>query len=231
MATVTQLLDRAAQLTGLRTSGTERTLALQALQNTYRRALLDTECDPTYVSYTFSSSDDSYSLATLLSDTPVRLLHVSLTTSGGELPMSQVSSRELFDMRAVQEAQGTPRLYSTIGFDRIAFYPNPGVGDTVQIWYLADTPTLVETGAGAGEEESPSKIPVHFHWDVLLAGTVLEMLDKDQRSKDVEFWSMRYERGLAKLIEHIGQFGGSANRAYYGISERRPYYRDERTRR
>lgn len=230
MATVTQLLDRASQITGLRATGTERIIALQALQNAYRRAMLDSECDPQLSSYTFVASSDSYSLATVCAATPVRLLHVSMGTSGGRMNLEQAGMQELLDYREAQEAVGIPCMYATIGFDRIAFYPNPSVGDIVRVWYLADTPTLIESAPGAGQESTPSKIPVSFHWDVLLAGCVLEMLDKDQRSNDVSFWSQRYERGLARLVEHIGQMGGDANRYYRSVGSRMPYMRDERIR-
>lgn len=230
MATVTEILDRASRVTGLRTSGSERTVALQALQNAYRRAMLESECDPQYVSYTIAASSDDYDLATVLGATPVRLMHVSLGTSGGRMNLQQVSMAELLDNREREEVVGLPCMYATIGFDRIAFWPNPSVGDTVRFWYLADTPTLVESGAGAGEETTPSKVPVSFHWDILLPGTVLELLDKDQRNEEASFWGARYERGIARLMEHIGQMGGEANRAYLGTMGRHAYYRDERIR-
>ena len=230
MATVTQLLDRASRVTGLRTTGSERIVALQALQNAYRRSMMESECDPQYVSYTVPANSDSYTLATILAATPVRLMHVSMGTSGGRMPLQQVSMQELLDYRESQEAVGIPCMYATIGFDRIAFYPNPSVGDNLRIWYLADTPTLVENSPAVGEETTPSKIPIAFHWDVLLPGLVLELLDKDQRNDEASFWGSRYERGIARLMEHIGQMGGDANRAYVGIAGRNVYFRDERVR-
>lgn len=230
MATVTELLDRASRITGLRNTGSERVVALQALQNAYRRAMLDSECDPQYVSYTVVSGADSYTLATILGATPVRLLHVSMGSSGGRMNLDQVSMQELLDYREAQEAVGIPCMYATIGFDRIAFYPNPSAGDTLRIWYLADTPTLIESAPGAGQETTPSKIPVAFHWDVLLPGLVLELLDKDQRMEEASFWGNRYEKGIARLQEHIGQMGGDANRAYVAVGGRRPFFKDERIR-
>ena len=230
MATVTEILDRGSRITGLRSTGTERVLALQALQNAYRRAMLESECDPQYVSYTVPASADSYTLATILGVTPVRLLHVSMGTAGGRMNLDQVSMQELLDYRETQDAVGIPCMYATLGFDRIAFYPNPSAGDVIRIWYLADTPTLIESAPGAGQESTPSKVPVAFHWDVLMAGMVLELLDKDQRSEDVVFWTQRFERGIARLMEHIGQMGGEANRAYVSLGGRKPYNRDERMR-
>lgn len=230
MATVTELLDRASRITGLRNTGTERTIALQALQNAYRRVVMDAEATPANASYTFVAKSDTYSLATLCGATPVRLLHVGLQSSGGRMNLEQTSMQELMDYRQTENAEGIPCLYATIGFSDIAFYPSPAVGDRLSIWYLADTPTLVESGPAAGQESTPSKVPVAFHWDLLLPGMVLEMLDKDQRSKDVDFWAGRYERGLQRFQDHIGQMGGEANRAYVAIAGRRPFLRDERQR-
>lgn len=230
MATVTQILDRASKVTSLKATGDERTIALQSLQNAYRRAVSDAEIPAVPVSYTFVSAADYYSLSTILGVEAVKLLHVSLQSGGGRMLLDQTGIQELLDNRNVQEAVGTPCLYATIGFDRIAFYPNPAVGDIVQIWYVADTPTLVETSPGAGEESTPSKIPTRYHWDVLLAGTVLEMLDKDQRSDDVKFWMQRYENGIIRMKIDMGEMGGDANRYYLSPSEGRTPFRDERSR-
>jgi hypothetical protein len=84
------------------------------------------------------------------------------------------------------------------------------VGDVVEISFTPSASTLVESTAtpGAGEEKTPSMIPAQFHWSVLLAGTVVQCLDKDQRGKDAEFWQARYDAGLGKLKEFVELYGG-----------------------
>lgn len=214
MATVTALLDRASKLTGLRTTGTERALALQALQDAYTRSVMDAECSLTNATYTFIASSDDYSLTTMLAEAPTRLYSVSLGASGSTTPVQQVSLQELLEHREVGSGVGTPTMYATIGFERIAFYPNPAVGDVANVWFVDSVPTLVESGAVAGEETTPSKLPTNFHWAILLPAMVLEMLDKEQRLAESGMWNERYERGIARLQEHIGQMGGQANRAW-----------------
>jgi hypothetical protein len=59
---------------------------------------------------------------------------------------------------------------------------------------------------------------------------VLQMLDKDQRLAESQLWEQRYASGLARLIEHVGQFGGEANRAYVEKGMRRFRFNDQRSR-
>lgn len=231
MATVTEILNRAARVTGLRMSSSERELALMALQNAYARAVMDAEISLASATYQFTSSDSEYDLSTLLGEQPTRLYHVALDYGGDNCPMQQVSFQELLDLREVSDTYGSPGYYATIGFNKIGFYPNPEPGDQVTIWYVDDVPTLVEADPGVGEETTPSKIPVVFQWDVLLPGTVLEMLDKDQRLAESQMWMDRYEKALSRMREHIGQMGGDANRAYSNRGFNRGRFNDRLGRR
>ena len=104
------------------------------------------------------------------------------------------------------------------------------MGDVVKIWYLDEVPTLVESAPAAGQESTPSKVPALFHWDVLLNGMVIELLNKDQRLSEGQFWEERYAKGLARFVEYIGQMGGEANRAYMSKTLRRYRYNDQRYR-
>lgn len=216
MPTVTEILDRGARITGLRTSSTERALALQALQQAYRRSVMDAELSLSSFDYTFLDDEDDYALTDTCDEQPVRLYHVALTSQGDEIPIQQVSFQELLDIRDNNTGNSGPGYYAVIGFERIAFWPNPTAGDTIKTWFIPDVPELVEPDPDnpVGSETTPSKIPVAFHWDVLLPGMVVEMLDKDQRAQEAQFWMDRYHRGIARLQEHIGQMGGDANRAY-----------------
>lgn len=214
MATVIQLLDRACRITGMRTTGTEREIALEALQDAYRRVVIDAECSLDSVAYTVVSSDDSYSLSTILAEEPLRLYHVSVVADGVRRTVQQVSFQELLDERELGEVSGSPYLYAISGFDTIHLHPAPTVGSELTIWFVKDVLTLVEEAEIASEEESPSSVPAAFHWACLLPAVVLELLDKDQRATESSMWQQRYANGISRLIEHIGQFGGEANRAY-----------------
>jgi hypothetical protein len=153
-----------------------------------------------------------------------------MMSQGVNTPLQQVSLQELLDIKQVDNGSGSPYCYATSGFDTIYFYPNPASGEVVSIYYVDDVPELVEADAVAGQEETPTAIPAAFHWSVLLPATVLQMLDKDQRLAESQLWEERYARGLAKLIEHVGQFGGEANRAYVKKGMRRFKFNDQRSR-
>ena len=114
MATVTEILDRGSKATGLRSTGAERTVALQALQNAYRRAVADAEAALSLASYTFVASSDDYSLSTLCSEQPIRIYHVSVASQGADLPVQQVSFQELLDARDTSDTVGTPFYYATV---------------------------------------------------------------------------------------------------------------------
>lgn len=216
MATVTQILDRAARITGLRmTAGTtERALALAALNDVYARAVSEAETHLDYASYTIPTSEDVYYLADICSEEPQKLVDVSLNDQLGLGPLQQVSFPELREEHESHLSAGSPYMYAVVGFDRIAFEPNVSVGDTVNVWYVPPVPELVEDGPAANQQSTPSWVPNAFHWDVLLPGIVIQMLDKDQRIAEGGTWNTRYENGLARLKEYMGQVGGTANRAY-----------------
>lgn len=231
MPTVTQILDRGSRITGLRTSSTERALALAALQQAYRRAVMDAEVSLSSFDYTFLTAEDDYALTDVCDEQPTRLYHVAMTSQGDEVPVQQTSFQELLDMRDNSVGNGGPGYYATIGFERVAFFPNPTAGDTVKVWFMPDVPELGEEDPDFFGETTPSKIPVAFHWDVLLPGMVVEMLDKDQRIQEAQFWMDRYHKGIARLQEHIGQMGGEANRAYLKKMMSRYRYNDSLGRR
>lgn len=208
MPTVTQILDRAAKYTGLRLTGTERALALQALQDAYARSVVDSEIRLVKAEHTFTQGLPEYAIADLVGSQPMKLYHVSMN----DKQIHQTSFQELLDYRNVGSDFGGH--YATIGFTGIGFHPNPNVGDKVTVWFTDPVPTLVEGGPTAGQQDTPSWIPEHFQWSVLLPATVLEMMDKDQRENESAMWNARYDRAMARLKEWVGQFGGEANRFY-----------------
>lgn len=232
MATVTQLLDRGSMVTGMRRLGEERDMALFALNNAYLRAVSDADVGDSQVSGAFGSAADVYAFASILSGSPapLKLTYVGIETGGGTSTVEQVSMQELMDMRMTSEALGYPIAYAINGFNGISFYPNPAATDRFVIRGAFQPKELVESAPTVTQETTPTSIPVLFHWDVLLPGMVMEMMDKDARNDNVNFWAQRYERGIARLQQYAGDMGGNANRAYVGYDNRSPYYPDARNR-
>lgn len=209
MATVTQLLDRGSQLTGLAASGTERTLALYSLQDVYNEVVEECDLNETDASFTFDESKRTWSLSTDMSLSDVyRIKHIRRTTTGLGEYLEHVDPSVEMGLAGQGLASGIPRKYAVKNFDEIRFWPIPDSGDAIQITYIAAPPTLVESAPGAGEESTPSKVPELFHWSVLLPGMVVQMLDKDQRSEDASFWQARYEAGKQALKINRRRFGG-----------------------
>jgi len=81
-----------------------------------------------------------------------------------------------------------------------------------------------------GEETTPSQVPTQFHWRVLMAGTVVQMLDKDQRAEEASFWQQRYEDGLEQMHLWMAMYGGDPATVYDEQSMNYGRYPDERGR-
>lgn len=232
MATVTNILDRAARITGLRMTSTERDLALEALQDVYRQVVSQTESYLSTATYNVTESVDGYALDDVLSGVaPLKLAHVSIENGGVQSPLQQVSLQELLDLRDTFTGEGgSPFYYAANGFTGLEFYPNPAAGDVINVVYIADVPTLVEFDPQAGEEITPTQVPEQFHFSILLPGIVLQMLEKDQRLAEADLWQGRFDRGMNRMQEWIGQFGGEFNRAYVAKGAKRWRFNDQRSR-
>lgn len=229
MATVTEILNRAGYITGHRADGIERTLALQSINNAYSRAVMESECKVEFSEGEIIASGDLYNFVFLLGNQPYKLVHVAINESGN--PLQQVSFLEMQEERAANPiGSGTPYMYSTPDWESISFYPNPSPGDIITAYYVPPVPELVETAPAAGQETTPSMIPAQFHWDVLLPGTVLEMMDKDSRAEEAGIWAQRYTNGVNRMQEWMGQFAGTANRAFVSKGRTGLRYNDQRRR-
>ena len=105
MATVTQLLDRAANISGLAKTGTERQLALLALQNTYLDTVMRTACAERIKTVSPTTplpggNGDDFNLATLLGESPLKLSNVVIRSSNTyNYPLVHVSEDELLEYR------------------------------------------------------------------------------------------------------------------------------------
>jgi len=210
VATVTALADRACSVTGLQTTGTERALIVAALNDCYQRAISESGAYRGSSTESLTAGTGDYDIATTFAITDLlEIKHV--TASGGGLTntrMIRVPESELLEMRENTTTTGASSYYALAGDTSFMVFPTPGASQTVTIYYVKAPPTLVESGAGAGEETTPSKIPARFHWDVLLAGSVVQALSKDQRAEDMAFWQARYEGGLASYLEYVNRVGG-----------------------
>lgn len=230
MATVTELLDRGVQLTGLRNTGTERILALNALQNAYNRAVLESECYIATATYTFVASTNEYAVSAVCGVTPMKIRNMVMLDGGLSRTLHGTSEDQLINrLRNDNVSSGNTYLYAALGTNNLMFYPKPRVGDVVNVYYVPVPPTLAEASSTAAEA-TPSYVPVQWHYDVLLPALVVEMLDKDQRAQDVQFWQSRYIDGMNRMKEWSAHFMGDATPAYIDTGNTGVFYEDQRRR-
>lgn len=232
MATATQILDRASMVTGLFSTGNERTLAFQALQNAYVRSLMDSEAVVSSTSASLTAGTNEYTISTLFGVTPLKIRDMILVNGNDYVQLDRVPEDRLFEDDLGPQYNGYPQEYAALGTTKILLYPRPSSGLSLKMYYVPNAPTLIESSAtpGAGEEITPSYIPVQFHWDVLYAGLVTELFDKDQRTKDVQFWNQRYLDGLSRLRAWSASFAGDANGSWVKRGRNGIRYPDQRSR-
>lgn len=211
MATVTEILDRGSHVTGLLTTGTERTLALNALNDVYLDAILATGCHQNQSTHTFSTSAGIYTLSTDLSLSDcMQIIDITISSGAYNRKLAQKPVSWITQRRSGLAVAGLPRNFAMVGTTKIMLYPNPSAGSTATITYVQNpTKALHETTADATNETTPTGIPEQFHYSVLLPGLVVQMLDKDQREQLGGIWNERYQAGLYKLAEFTAAFGGT----------------------
>lgn len=212
MATVTNLANRVCTYTGLATSGAERTLVLEFLNDVYKQSCEYSEIyRTTCAAKTLTAGTWEYTLtASPFSLTDVdRLDRVMLTDSAvTELSLKPMPATFIRDQRSgVSQSNSTPLYYATPYPGRIWFHPPPASGTTVIMDYLATPPTLVESAPGAGEESTPSAFKALFHYRVLATGAIAMAMDSDQRD-DADRWWQRYYVELDNLVAYVNEYTG-----------------------
>lgn len=232
MASATQIATRLFEITGLRSTGTEYTLVWQALQDAYNDAVMRTDAFASSSATTFTSSTYVYDSSSVGLASATRIRSITFSDgAGGGYPLNRVGEDEFNSLVDGFDSHAFSRVFCTLGWNKIGFWPQPSVNDQVTVRFTPFASTLIESTAtaGAGEEKSPSMIPAAFHWSVLLPGAVIHCLDKDQRLEDSRVWAERYELGLQRLKEFVELYGGdTANVWVPGGSNSVSLYPDQR---
>lgn len=232
MATATQILDRASMVTGLFSTGNERTMGFQALQNSYIRAVMDAQVMISTATASLTASTSEYTISSAFGVTPLRITDMTLISGTDIRQLKAMPESWITENDINSQYSAYPEYFATLGSSKIILFPRPTSGLSLKMYYVPNPPTLIESSAtpGAGEEVTPSYIPVQFHWDVLYAGLVTELFDKDQRSKDVQFWQQRYMDGLARLRQWSASFAGEADGTWIPRGNGNILFPDQRSR-
>lgn len=238
MATVTQLLNRISNISGLYKTGEERQLALDALNNAYLDTVMRTECAEKIINTAVSAAtvnpgsslNNDFVLSSFTGGSaPIKIKSIVVNdANAANYPLLQVSEDELLEYRRGYEATAYVRLYSIAGSNIIRFWPTPKSEDIMSLTIIPQPPRLVEALPLAGEETTPSLVPELFHWNVLLPGAMIEAMDKDGDSSRASDWMSRYESGIMRMQEWLNTFGGEPSAVFTPTSTRFVLYPDQR---
>lgn len=214
MATVANICNRVATVTGWTTTdaSAEAVLILEFVNDAYRDACEKTECY-TKVSGSISLTSGTYiytiaSAPFSLTDVE-RIVNVYVTdTAVTEQKLVKVSPDTIRNMRSgITQTTGTVLYYATPKPGEIWFHPTPGTGVTCKVDYVAAPPELVESGAGAGQETTPTAFNGTFHYRILANYAIAQCLDADQRDDSAPWWD-RYYQGVEDLAAYVNEYQG-----------------------
>lgn len=239
MASVSEILNVASKMSGLRAESAELDIALMAMNQAYFRAC--TECELTGKDATYTVISHGNQTATtfdnilaedIAGEKVFKVQHLSIESAGNVLPVQQVSRQEIQDYRATQLAEGIPILYSVSLVDSevtVSFYPKITVGDKIKMSYLA-RPLQLATATSTTSTTALTYLPETFHHDIVTNAVISALLERDGQLDKAQLWSARSLDGIVRLEEYLGQMGGNANRAYVNVHSSRPFYPDYRQR-
>lgn len=189
MPTVQALVDQVVEEAGL--SDGDRAFALGRLNGAYARLALKLELD-TEVEIPVTSLDTQVDVSSYVQE----LSYVGWrTAAGAQIQLAYMTTRDMFQQRAASypPVAGTeqPTAYA-FSWPNVLLDPVPGADGTLVVWGIVAPPTLVESGAVAGQEETPSLIPVGYHEDVLARDALVRVLEGLEGMEE----RASYHRGL-----------------------------------
>jgi hypothetical protein len=229
VSTVSEILDRASKITGLKLTGNERTFAHQSFKAWYKKVLRKSGASDAITTYTFVGSSDDYLWTTILAgSSPSRINGLWVVHGGGGLtPIKNVGLAELMEHRMGAASPGIPELACGLGTRRVAFYNNPTIGTQIKV---AFTEKPADADLEDNTADTPSLIDDEWHDTLLVWGTVAEMVTKDAKLEQYKVWVGRADQELADYIQHVDEFMGDATPLFVDGQHTHMRYPDERRR-
>lgn len=213
MPTVSQLADRVSAVTGLSTSGDERSLVLGYLNQAYAYSVVEVGAYVSSFSKTLTAGDADYTIGVAPLDVTdieeIRNLWVTDSSATSRI-VEQISEREMMRLRQGSVSNGTPLHYALRGTRELLLYPPPSQGAVLGGSYLASAPTLVEELPATGEESTPTAIPSAFHYDVIANKAIALAMEYDNRFDESAVYESKYATGLDRLLAWTSRFGGTS---------------------
>lgn len=211
MPTTTEIADRVCQVTGLSTTGTDRTQVLSYLNQAYAQAVMESGGYTSTFSKTLTADDGDYTIGTAPLDVTdmLELRQLWITDSAVTLRrVARVPEHELMSLRQGTTSSSTPLYYAVRGTQELLLFPYPTSGTTLVGSYLKSAPTLVESGATAGQEATPTAFPSPFHFDVIGNRAIALAMEFDNRFEEAAQYEARWDAAMGRLLAWVNRFGG-----------------------
>lgn len=211
MASASAILDRCSQNSGLKLTGNERQLLLDALNAFHKRVLRMSRVSETVASYSVTASASSYAASTLCGTATVGLHSIRVADGSTTRQLVRKSLDFLLDQQLIDaSSQGYPEFYAIQGGGganaKVLFYPLPTVGQTIRTVYVPTPSALTDSTSSSPD----SSIDDEWHMTLLMWGTLAEAFAKDEKLDSYKIWVQRAEEKLAEFMEYCDEFGGSS---------------------
>ena len=211
MPTVSAICDRVSHVTGLSTTGTDRTKILSYVQQAYDTSVLEAGAYTATASKSLTSGTADYTIGTAPLDIDglleIRALWID-DDAVDNIPLRQIPEHEILSLRQGETVSSTPLYYAVRGTRELLLFPTPGANTTLKVSYLAEPPTLVEATPGAGEEDTPTAVPGPFHYDVLANKAISLALEYDNRFEEAATFDAKWAVGMDRMLAWVARFGG-----------------------
>lgn len=213
MATNAELISIVCIDTGLdeSTGSRDRSIVLARMNEAYERIIFEANSYKKKSAVSLTAGQEDFTIG----PDPSFDLQVSdfisfdfakmVDSNGNESVLEPVTKDYIVSLReGSNDPAGISYLYS-YNYPYISFYPAPGSAtgqdSTMEFWYTASPPRLIDAGSpGAGEESTPSAIPPIFHRLLLARLTTIIILEGfDGRADEASYHRSLYIDDLEKF--------------------------------
>lgn len=184
------------------------------MNDVYSAACETSECFLKQDTLTYTAGAEEVSLASECSGLIKALsVHLDDYSGYGTLKLDPIDRVGwLREKDRSNSTEGIPRFYNLYyksGVLYLSLYPTPDTAATVAVEYVSTPPTLVASGAGAGEETTPSAFPARYHYSIISNGAIAMAHEHDGKlDKADRFWQ-RYDVAVERLSAVMNELNGN----------------------
>lgn len=220
MASVSDLRDFVMRASSLNTSdSTEAALALRWMNDAYQRALALTGVRSYDASVTPDAGSDvilrsAYAPASSVAQGVSTVKHVFLNAGAGSATGRQLQRLSMEDLLRRRTADQTTTYDGPIFFavrpssGDIELFPATTSGNVFTVELELQPLVLVVSSATSGQEDAPSALPPHTHYEILANYAISQAFAYRGLSDKSAYFRSLYENGLSELRNWIADQGG-----------------------